>query len=139
MVERWVFKEQHYLFSFHSPPIFGQSLWLSHLQFYEAKTVGQYLPLSPGVQEAQEALVHPTQENHTTLQSNSHSVTVSEKSMASVPRRMLAVCIDTVSFQELGEIIQLSQLLIQNWLTLLQIFLPVHCSLASLPEGKKEK
>lgn len=46
-----------------------------------------------------------------------------EKSMANVPRWILAIYIDTVSLQELGEIIQFSQLLIQNWLTLLQISL----------------
>lgn len=57
--------------------------------------------------------------------------------MANVPRWLLAIYIYTVSFQELGEIIQFSQLLIQNWLTLLQISLPVHDSLASLPEGRK--
>lgn len=39
---------------------FFSFLWLPQLHFYKAKTVSAYLPLSPEVQEAQEALVHPT-------------------------------------------------------------------------------
>lgn len=61
----------------------------------------QYLPLSPEVQEAQEALVHPTQENHTGLQNNIHSVSPWRKAWQMFLAEYLPpIYIYMVSFQE---------------------------------------